>query len=135
MKEYCVDLEIAKELKENEFPQRIQYCFVKCERDNEFEFFNSLEACMLPIAWDFDNKVVSPISDEILKELPTYIYPDNIALCLDICIASDKLFLVRYKDFAHSKDFQFKFKDFTDFKLSNCLAKMWLYLKKEGYIK
>lgn len=101
MKNYCVDLEIAKELKDNGFPQ------------NSYFWWNKTRC-----------SITAPTSDEILKELPKEIKTKRD--CYRIDIGYDIVKKVWYCGICEF---------FEDKKLSNALAKMWLYLKKEGYIK
>jgi len=132
MKEHCVDLEIAKELKENKFPQESFWCYYFC---------NTLKG----IIWNFgeNNRLhakiskeicSAPASDEILIKLPNEIIHNNNIFNLTV-----EKYLFRY-------EVQYIFLTnplngtmnnifFEDEKLSNALAKLWIYCKKEGYIK
>ncbi len=122
MKEYCVDLEIAKKLEENKFPQKSYFCYRKNIFCNQFplERKNKYGYKILTI-------YSAPTSDEILKELEKY--------DLNLHITYDT-FTKEYSII----DAQYGFEEDNDScknnkKLSNAVAKMWLYLKKEGYIK
>ena len=134
MKEYCVDLEIAKELKENGFPQN-------CHFWHGYNTCNCLNIyCYVPNV--FYEKICSaPISDEILKELPDVIKWKKELWTEEATLKIERLFdnicneiehVTYYTDFsddAVTDEFN------SDRKLSNSLARLWLYLKKEGYIK
>lgn len=113
MNKYVVDLEIAKELKNNGFLQDSKFSW-------EYDDVNSCD-CIQSIDKEFShfNTVNAPMSDEILKELPKYI--DSRPLTIIIANTN----IVEYLNIPSQ----------IDEKLSNALAKMWLYLKKEGYIK
>jgi len=131
MKEYCVDLEIAKELKENEFPQNTFFIWSK-DREGDLitkKIFGN------PYSEECTN---APTSDEILKELPNNIKDPNFHYFYHLKIEKspihDEMYLISYgitnQDRAWMEQYHI-----DDKKLSNALAKMWLYLKKEGYIK
>lgn len=137
MKEYCVDLELAKELKENGFPQensnfywQINHLF---NNNLYFRFKDSLGFNYEQYLQEDSGQEIysAPTSDEILKELPNYISKDII---YDLTIKNyPATFIVYYKNCFEEKELiDFRF---TDKKLSNALAKMYIYLKKEGYIK
>jgi len=72
----------------------------------------------------------APLSDEILKELPTSIKFENYFYCLDFCKISDNEYRVCYSWFHRLATPEFENKS-----LSQALAEMWIYLKKNGYIK
>lgn len=139
MKEHCVDLEIAKELKENGFPQESFFSYRKYEENIYLKYPCGIDTSSLHVCF-------APTSDEILKELPTYLAKDNLDE------ADSEYFLNISKDYYSNKnknDFYevsydsvdgkgFNYPDnicIEDDKLSNALATFWLYLKKEGYIK
>jgi len=137
MKKYCVDLEIAKELKENGFPQstEIVWCYYY---DSNVRSGERIWGIMKYDKFDKINTQISaPISDEILKELPHQIkipckYDPSLDYLCDLTIyknAND--FEVGYSN-VYSLALELSFKNY---KLSNALARVWLYLKKEGYIK
>lgn len=127
MKEYCVDLEIAKELKENGFPQK-GFFWWHCYKSSDFcRYQNSLQYRQneqIPEDSGLAIDYFAPTSDEILKELPDLLVLKYITLQLEITKQENK-YSVSYEDDPL----------FVDKKLSNSLAKMWLVLKKEGYIK
>ena len=130
MKEFCVDLELAKELKENDFPQKPgfswwEYISTVSKTKNIDVFYDFPH---WTVAKDVDILCFAPTSDELLKELPEGI---SITKCL-----KNKSYLVSKLEPNISKRINEKvYKGFQDEKLPNALAKMWLYLKKEGYIK
>lgn len=123
MHNYAVDLEIAKELNENGFFQETEYYFV----NNHFEHKTNAQ-----FANNYDRKYSAPTSDEILKELPSRIISkSNQCLYFLTIYKSYNTFHVAYYNEARSESLTL----FNQKQLSNGLAKMWLYLKKEGYIK
>lgn len=155
MKEYCVVLGIAKELKENGFPQESNF-YHRIQKDGIGEFTDFSDENTHSSFMKLKALYSAPCSDEILKELP-----DSICLKKKLCgliiekVARGDLYSIAI---LHSKDnisdeqwnrFRkeanrysgtciSKTKSFIAFKdkgLSNALAKMWLYLKREGYIK
>jgi len=126
MKKYCVNLELAKKLKENEFYQNTLYYL-----DDEDNLINKNFVITSPKIIEENNQLKkanyysAPTSDELLKELPYKIkdYYLVIAKC-------NKGYWVKYWNFG-----EIEIKHIQGNNLANCLAKMWLYLKKEGYIK
>ena len=114
MKEYCVDLEIAKELKENGFPQsKTSSLYYINDKEGKY-YTNYPDTIERKLKFYIDKIIHLPTSDEILKELPT----------------GTRIKKIDNGYFVKTYPYDFIFKE----KLSNALAKMWLYLKKEGYI-
>jgi len=154
MKEYCVDLEIAKELKKNGFPQKSNYSYV-LDYDNEWYFgcnkesINLIHKEYLSLVDHFDdyNKqhieelYSAPTSDEILKELPLTIENEGkyhfLTIFRDFYTPKEpkQFYCIAYNDQDNRCLNAPDNLDIEDDKLSNALAKMYLYLKKEGYIK
>lgn len=137
MKECCVDLEIAKELKENGFPQNtiLQWRFYDGSVENSFLITSR--------ASGFGHGLIchAPTSDEILKALPIIIrdnYNNDFSLRIDqTCDNGEKnVTYWSYESLNNFDDSEFILdnKMCNDKKLPNALAKMWLYVKKEGYI-
>lgn len=131
MKEYCVDLEIAKELEKNGFPQTSEMSWYKTEK-------GKYELLLGEFSVYYDEEYATPFADEILKELPNQIkIPISYDPSLDyLC------YLTNYKNkltytvgYSNINTLELEGEYFEDKKLSNALALMWLYLKKEGYIK
>ncbi len=130
MKEYCVDLELAKELKENGFPQTSYHHY------KNGELLSGQIGCVRPSEIVYS----APTSDEILKELKKfsafkihsrYVYVDENKLQhLFKCTIDSDTRIDQNNNF-----FKIYTNGVNDKKLSNVLAKMWLGLKKEGYIK
>lgn len=118
MKEFCVDLEIAKELKENGFPQNTFFWYNK---DGYFKsrFTNNL----------FRKGSYSvPTSDELLKELPPFIDIETYTpiKCLILSISKNDIgYMVTYGSY----------NVINQEKLTNGLAKMWLLLKNKDINK
>lgn len=121
MKDYVVDLEIARELKENGFSQNSIYRY-------EIDIKEDASLCQnfIPIN-DHVNYVYSaPCSDEILKELPKRIsYHQNLCIIKD-----EQTYWCAYEGATLEDEVGASSK-----KLSNALAKLYIRLKKEGYIK
>lgn len=133
MKKYCIDLEIAKELKINGFSQNTHYFWArynkKVMRSEQWDLIDrpfSNEALQKPY-------YSAPTTDEILKELPNE-------------INGYVLEIIRYEDGAIEADYTKYVQHYEDteyliqskklfYKLSNCVAELWIDLKKEGYIK
>lgn len=144
MKEYCVDFEIAKELKENGFPQNTIYYWHDIHGYPEFEDFRANDYTDLSCC-------SAPTSDEILKELPKYI--NNFGkLLLDFTQYMHRDYMVENNYPLINNELSIQLvqghfvyygnrngdpqttKTFYDDKLSHALAKTWLHLKKEGHI-
>ena len=135
MKEYCVDLEIAKKLKENGFPQKGYFwwhCYKSsdfCIEQNTIQYRqNEQIPCDSGLAIDY----IAPTSDEILKELPKKLFGCHLEI--------DRTDVANYVWYVPiGTDIDQRPKDFVagsmDEKIANALAQKWLYLKKEGYIK
>lgn len=148
MKEFCVDLELARELKEAGFPQETLFYFVDgnitTDVVNEIEYdsaincpdFNaqcSQDCSKCKYGEKIEHKVYSaPFSDEIIKELPRKLFGCHLSI--------DRTGLAYYVWYVPiGTDVDKRPKDFVPgnmgYKLSTALARMWLHLKKEGYIK
>lgn len=131
MKEYCTDLEIAKELEKNKFPYKssFEYQVTQFTGDGEYvDIVYNGNGIITPTS-DCTYTVYAQTSDEILKELPPIFGPYQLTIA--------KCFIyyqVSYKD-DNDGEIMNDSALFDDKKLSNALAKLWLYLKKEGYIK
>ena len=144
MKEYCVSLELAKELKENGFLQKSFNSWVK-SYDVGKELKGIIPDCGSFYWFDKEQMIdryeierySAPTSDEILKKLPSFIFNndgDNCYLTISKDYYTDKFKAVYVINYNSVSGFT-PVKEMEEEKLSNALAKMWLYLKKEGYIK
>jgi len=124
MRTYCVDLEIAKELKENGFPQDLsQWHWHLSEFDSDWDLWAIGEPNKT------QNCYSAPNSDEILKELPVILELENGIYFLYInCLENG--YNVYYQTNCGDELIEI-----FDTKLSNALAKGWMQLKKEGHIK
>lgn len=111
MKDYFVDLEIAKKLKENGFPQE--------GNSGYFELTDGCSKCSLIFS--------TPNVDEILKELPQYIEIETSEPIKELILSISRTdeFMVNYGSL---------FIEYDKI-LCNALAKLWLLLKEHGYIK
>ena len=132
MKEYCVDLKIAKELKENGFSQTTKY-YHRIQRDGIGEFTDFSDTNLKSDFMTIVNIYSAPCSDEILKELPNEIngYVLEIIRYEDGTIEADYIRNLQYED---DKEYLINSKKLF-YKSSDSLADLWLDLKKEGYIK
>ena len=119
MNNYCVDLEIAKELKKGGFPQESEKWWNK----TKFGYYiQKQEGYIYP-----RSNYSALNSDEILKELP-------------VCFGSYELTIKKrfiYYEVCYIDENDGEIMDdlalFDDKKLSNCLAKMYSYLKMRGF--
>jgi hypothetical protein len=124
MKEYCVDLEIAKELKENGYPQKGNLAFFDLGFKDPILNFTGSDSFVLAYA---------PCSDELLEELPKEIGQEDGIFHLNV-ETYEYRYEIQYQSYASpDRDYLFDFTEGT--KLSNVLAKIWLKLKEKGYIK
>ncbi len=135
MKEYCVDLEIAKELKENGFPQINGQYYINLRTD-EFK-----DLVIEPARWieefcsidtqeelDYQKLLLMPTDYEILKQLPKKLFGCHLEI--------DRTDIAHYIWYVPiGTDIDQRPKDFVsgsmDEKLVNALGQKWLYLKKE----
>ncbi len=133
MKEYCVDLEIAKELKENGFAQETYFRY-------QIDMFGEVEIETIEFSvHDHVTEIYNtPISEEILKELPKEIKDPDFKYFYHLKIEKssiyDEMYFVSYGITSPDRFWMETYRT-DDKKPSNALAKMWLLLKKEGYIK
>ena len=123
MKEFCVDLEIAKELEKEGFIQNTHF-YHRIQKDGIGEFTDFCDTKSNSPFMKFKALYSAPTSDELLKELPECILGKNTSYHHYI-----------WKEAIAYRDDNIELICFYDKKLTNALAKMWLYLKKEGYIK
>ncbi len=134
MKEFCVDLEIAKELKKEGFPQETYfYHQINIHPTTEEEIYFNLIHTKYKENRGLSPIYSAPISDEILKELPNEIN----GYILEIIRYEDGTIEADYaRSLWREEDVEYLIKSKKLFyKLPNCLAELWLDLKKEGYIK
>jgi hypothetical protein len=140
MKEFCVDLELAKELKENGFIQNTHF-YHRIQKDGIGEFTDFCDTKENSPFMKFKALYSAPISDEILKELPKIIIPNYTRYDINIRHFTnqhlDDYYEVSFISMYLKSDEEHpdKYIKFAEQKLPNALAEMWLYLKKEGYIK
>ena len=135
MSKYCVDLETAKELKKNGFPQKGEWGYFNIAPEGH-------EDHIILCNHGADSMVVAfaPTSDEILEQLPLYIknrYGVDQKYSMRIMLYPD-YYQVTYGFETYDGWFvpyQNPMEEICDLQLVNALAKMWLYLKKEGYIE
>lgn len=131
-KEQVCSLELSKQLKEAGYPQEGLFWWVFPEsesrpmlffghRDNAFNKSNH------------GNIIVASTVAELLDKFPHYIETDDKLYVLR-CMKKRKAgYIIQYADYRIETDD--KELNYTDaITLSNALAKMWLYLKKEGLL-
>ena len=133
MKDFCVDFELAKELKENGFPQKTEFKW--CEDKNNYPeqwiVYDTVEmGCSKDIVCS------APISEEIFNKLPKYIEYNNGVYDKNVAI----LHIILQRTVDNKSEYAIYYQDDYDLiifdkKLPNALAKIYIYLKKEGYIK
>ena len=128
MKENCVDLELAKKLKDNKFIQlNILFSYY-----NEWASLPILISTKKAISLYKKNKDVdpwiaaSPTSNELLEMLPTNLGISEIRI--EYCLETTTWMVGYIKD---KEEFSFYFENQ---KLSNALAELWLYLKEKGLL-
>lgn len=131
MKDFCVDLEISKELKENGYFQETLNWYIEDIKTGKI-YFNKSQ-------YPTESKTYyAPFPDEILKELPREIKDPNFDYFYHLKIEKspihDEMYLISYGITSQDRAWMEQYNT-DDKKLSNALAKMWIYLKKEGYIK
>lgn len=132
MKQYCVNLKLAKELKENGFPQKSHFLW---NMSNYGYYFCNKQGY---IDYSPQEDLYAPTSDELLKELPNTISnKDNPSCKYYLRIIKNEIFEVSYgyEDYdGWIIPYDYNIENREDKKLSNALAKLWIYLKKEGYL-
>lgn len=130
MNNYSVDLEIAKELKVKGFPQTSYLIYATPTWENGAYRVKGIPFIKHEIKeLQFSDDISAPISDEILKELPTILELEESLFFLGInCLEGG------YNAY-YQTNCAAELIEIFDTKLSNALAQVWLYLKKEGYIK
>lgn len=146
MKEFCVDLQLAKELKKNIFPQETLFywggiwdCTAIESEDTPIDYECIMSRNEAQIA-ESDGSYSAPTSDEILKELPKIIIPNHTRYDMNIRHYINQHLKKKYEIsflsicLKMNEEHPDNYISFDDKFLPNALAKMWLYLKKEGYI-
>ena len=129
MKDFCVDLEIAKELKKEGFPQESENWWLENINSGKIEF----NITQYPTG---SKTYYAPTSDEILKELPHKLNGSWLRIT-----PVGKGYEVGYWEHEWNKeesqnDVETRkiYEHYLDKKLSNALSNLWLYLKKEGLL-
>lgn len=113
MEKYCVDLEIAKELKENGYPQKGNLAFFDLGFKDPILNFTGSDSFVLAYA---------PCSDELLEELPVSItHTDGVKYDLKI-LSLKNGFEVEYRNEQYECSLHFIECD----KLANGLGQLWL---------
>jgi len=130
---HYVSLEIAKQLKEAGYPQEGEFWWTSYYEDSfgTFRLYEDEEFHLKfkpPIMYTEESKFksyVAPLATEILEELPRQVILNGWNCVLEIRPYGTQEFEVVYYHPHH-------FKNEEAYTLPNALAKMWLYLKKEG---
>jgi len=143
MKEYCVDLEIAKQLKTNGFPQvNIEYYHQTTNTTIQGENYLGIKHKS-----DISNEGAfftysAPTTDEILKELPKVIIKNSeyyyLNVFRDVFNVVNPNFSTNYYNVSyidHNNKCLNAPENFSpeEDKSSHALAMMWLYLKGRVY--
>ena len=129
MDKHCVSLELAKQLKETGWKKKTEvYWDITAQRiTNKHNF----DVTNYPL-----NFIPAPLATEILEELPIFIDGDK-EFNLHIKKVVNNDYIVKYED-GGSMTYEGKSgeEDYyqCDESLPNALAKMYLYLKKEGLL-
>lgn len=119
---YCVDLELAIKLKENDFKD--ESCHFLSHNDGSALHSSESDFCT--------GELARPTSDELLEQLPSSLIFKNTNIYLNISKLKDK-YSVEYHDSKYP-EIEIVFW-MEDEKLSNALAKMWLFLKSKDFLK
>ncbi len=134
MKKFCVDLELAKALKEGGFLQNSEFSWVMVGKGEAGLQMDVRITTNNPLYVE----ISAPISDEILKELPKEIKDINFTyfyhLKIERSLIHNERYFVSYGITSPTHAWMEQYQTNGN-KLSNALAKMYLRLTKEGYIK
>lgn len=130
MKEFCIDLKLAKELKKEGFPQKTHFSYAKSLKYGNLHLTTKELMTGWIAVWEIYD---APTSDELLKELPFEIneYILEIIRYETGTIEAD---YTRYGLIDEDVEYLIQSKKLF-YKSSDALAELWLDLKKEGYIK
>ena len=124
---HCVSLSLARRIKEAGWKKETEFCWIQ-DALGQWKLVNihylDSDDCSLG---EFNSKISAPLATEILEELPSEI--ENYAE-LSISKDSNNFYYVQYQGVDNETCGEF----FRDKSLSNALALMWLYLRKEGLI-
>jgi len=115
MSNHVTSLELSKQLKEVGWKKETEFWYLPCF-NGELEEWHLVPKKEICGCGGCKRAVPAPISDELLEELPKF-------------VAITKLNDNSYSVILLGTDIDFRSN------LPNALAKMWLYLKKEGLIK
>ncbi len=129
LKDICVDLKIAKELKEKGFSQDSLFYHVEFTNGKTVLHKRGAEFPSFII----ETKYSAPTTDELLAELPVMIEDRGFDYWLQI----DKLhkeYQIIYANIDDNDDW-LKGVNSCDEKLPNMAAKRWIYLKDNGLLK
>jgi len=132
MEKHCVSLGIAKQLKEAGWNKDAVHYWVK-ERglwrlENEKHYINGCS--ITKFINDFPERCPAPLATEILEELPRFLGNSGLYE-LTITHKNYGKYCVSYYDDGNESSYS---EEQFDESLPNALAKMWLYLKKEGKV-
>lgn len=133
---HCVSLELSKELKANGYPQEGEYGWsdlgVGVDEWKKNDTFSLVKMdyhnfCIKSLsdgklASQEETKFVAPLASELMERLPELVKVEKLMPLGFICKTP------------LAKDGDGEFMKFNDTNLCNALAKMWLYLKKNGLL-
>ena len=152
LQDICVDLELAKELKENDWKTMTWFYFKQDYHDMYYSLnMQNISHSLLDIRCEPKKSggiYSAPTTDELLKVLPKYLNLDNSfsgqsyleidnlwekGKMWDNCNGDNSNFICHVSfNLGLTKD---TIPEITDKKLPNALAKMWLYLKKNNLLE
>ncbi|MFA5388885.1 MAG: hypothetical protein WC312_03925 [Candidatus Omnitrophota bacterium] len=138
MEKHCTSLEISKQLKETGWKKETEFWWIEDKSGNNkillysYKQYINLDAYGCRDAQN--NCYPAPLATEILEELPSFIqqaYKYNLTIEK---LGDEYSGFYQYSD--RDCDYLLAGMDGAKFdkSLPNALAKMWLYLKKEGII-
>lgn len=130
LKDICVDLEIAKELKEKGFNQPAFFCYYAGDK--------KLLGLCTPHTKIMDSDVRTYTAEELLKELPVRITIKKRLYLLSIVKGTDDNYYISYNVIPNGNSLKcdkITKELFFDEKLCNALGKMYKYLKDNKLIK
>ena len=144
IEKYVVSLDLAKKLKEAGWEKETVYWWVKTQRGIRLEAIRYVE--LYPkqsygIIWlddagkeEFMPLAPAPLAEEILEELPKYIYEhvEGERKTYYLTVKIDKNgYSIGYSDELTEWLYLFTLFD----QLSNAAAQVWLWLKEHGYLE
>ena len=140
IEKYVVSLDLAKKLKEAGYPQKGGGWYWYSSIENALWRLMFLDEFDGEFNQDIETFLKAPLAEEILEELPKMIYWKPAVGNLNITGYR----LTIKKDTFETGCYHVGYKNidrivwagnFRDNKLSNALARLWLWLKENGYLE